>query len=658
MSNPWASTYDELRAPYLQEKKAKKDYDGDGKVETGSKEHAGVVHNAIQRAKGGKPDGKDTRKEENIIEKKKGLWDNIHAKRKRGERPAKPGEKDYPKTLNVEAKAKYDNTKSPDHEKKKAALAKKHGGYDKIKGHPQYEHHGIDIEHMDGRVTEITDVVKAPKIISAPRYSEWRDDFVWNEPMEEALKNPKLDIQEKGVKNKVEVNPTVATESMKQARKNVGASTCWDGYKAKGTKMKNGRKVPNCVKEDEQIDEKMGLYANIHAKRKRGGKMRKKGAEGAPTDQDFKDAAKTAKEEYVSEREGYMAKDKEGHTTGGFRISNLEAKKARERLKKKMEKRKEGMKKEEVDQVDEGSLKQARKNVGASTCWDGYKAKGTKMKNGRAVPNCVKEEEKKKLNELDNMGSKAGIGLATTVVGGGLELMRRAKKAAERIRQKKQDSMNQLNMGEGVIPKVKPIKKDPKDMSKPLGTVKTGVDYRTMAQSYEPEGDMIEGNMSGQESQLRAKQNREKTVKTQILNKKLQLVRKGQGQSVQASYEPDMPVLEATRQKKEMGYDKGGTRKPTAPKQKDTALDIVKRGIIAKHGKGAIMRSGSNQQKKVRGEKSTAGTGKYKKMADGKRQLKKDAKEMGYGSNTKGYIETKARYGSKSNMKSGKGLGT
>jgi len=39
------------------------DYDGDGKVESGSKEHAGVVHNAIQKKKGGTPDGKDTRKE-------------------------------------------------------------------------------------------------------------------------------------------------------------------------------------------------------------------------------------------------------------------------------------------------------------------------------------------------------------------------------------------------------------------------------------------------------------------------------------------------------------------------------------------------------------------------------------------------------------------
>ena len=43
--------------------RAKKDYDGDGKVESSSKEHAGAVHNAIQRAKGGKPDGKDTRNE-------------------------------------------------------------------------------------------------------------------------------------------------------------------------------------------------------------------------------------------------------------------------------------------------------------------------------------------------------------------------------------------------------------------------------------------------------------------------------------------------------------------------------------------------------------------------------------------------------------------
>ena len=39
----------------------------------------------------------------------------------------------------------------------------------------------------------------------------------------------------------------------------------------------------------------VGLYANINAKRKRGEKMRKPGAKGAPTDQAFIDSAKTAR---------------------------------------------------------------------------------------------------------------------------------------------------------------------------------------------------------------------------------------------------------------------------------------------------------------------------------------------------------------------------
>ena len=39
---------------------SKKDYDGDGKVESGAKEYRGSVHNAIQRNKGGTPDGRDT----------------------------------------------------------------------------------------------------------------------------------------------------------------------------------------------------------------------------------------------------------------------------------------------------------------------------------------------------------------------------------------------------------------------------------------------------------------------------------------------------------------------------------------------------------------------------------------------------------------------
>ena len=40
---------------------------------------------------------------------------------------------------------------------------------------------------------------------------------------------------------------------------------------------------------------KKGLYANIHAKRQRRGKMRKKGAKGAPTAANFKRAKQTAR---------------------------------------------------------------------------------------------------------------------------------------------------------------------------------------------------------------------------------------------------------------------------------------------------------------------------------------------------------------------------
>ena len=50
----------------LEEKKAKKDYDGDGKVESGAKEYRGVIHNKIQQKMGKKGDGKDTSKVESF----------------------------------------------------------------------------------------------------------------------------------------------------------------------------------------------------------------------------------------------------------------------------------------------------------------------------------------------------------------------------------------------------------------------------------------------------------------------------------------------------------------------------------------------------------------------------------------------------------------
>ena len=155
----------------IEGKKAKKDYDGDGKIESGKDEYFGSRDKAIKKAMGKKAMAKEHHQKDadgkviehevedtapaSVEEGKKGLYANIHAKRARGESPAKPGDKDYP---------------AKDAFKKAAKTAKK---------------------------------------------------------------------------EEVEVE----TESMAQARKNVGASTCWKGYKAKGTKMKGGKKVPNCVKE-------------------------------------------------------------------------------------------------------------------------------------------------------------------------------------------------------------------------------------------------------------------------------------------------------------------------------------------------------------------------------------------------------------------------
>lgn len=64
------------------------------------------------------------------------------------------------------------------------------------------------------------------------------------------------------------------------------------------SKMPKGKKLPR--RDDTDFTQyaeggKVGLYANINAKRARGEKMRKPGQKGAPTAQAFIDSAKTAK---------------------------------------------------------------------------------------------------------------------------------------------------------------------------------------------------------------------------------------------------------------------------------------------------------------------------------------------------------------------------
>tara|TARA_B100001939_G_scaffold347165_1_gene367935 strand:+ start:3069 stop:4307 length:1239 start_codon:yes stop_codon:yes gene_type:complete len=111
---------------------------------------------------------KQARKEE-ITEKKKGLWDNIHAKRKRGEKPAKPGDKDYPKTLNVEAK-KNDSYLETDFKKRQANNEKARKDMEKMgtkMKNPHFEdlqYYDVVLQHLDEKYV-IESVEEAEEIM-------------------------------------------------------------------------------------------------------------------------------------------------------------------------------------------------------------------------------------------------------------------------------------------------------------------------------------------------------------------------------------------------------------------------------------------------------------------------------------------------------------
>ncbi len=155
---------------------------------------------------------------------------------------------------------------------------------------------------------------------------------------------------------------------IKDTTKVVAKESCGDcpecGGKGCSKCQTEGKKS---MKKEKAVTEGKGLYANIHAKRKRGGSPAKPGSDAYPAKGAFEKSAKTAKKESVEfELDG---------VTYVFQ--------------------------EEV--IEEG-MKTARKNVGASTCWKGYKASGTKNKGGKEVPNCVKEEQIDEKKKLDPVG--------------------------------------------------------------------------------------------------------------------------------------------------------------------------------------------------------------------------------------------------------------
>ena len=198
------------------------------------------------------------------------------------------------------------------------------------------------------------------------------DDFTTKDPKANAgAPDPATDLRTgSGVKQShgAEIKDTTKVVAREETCSYCGGKGCSKCQKEDKASMK---------KEEAVSEAKKGLYANIHAKRKRGEAPAKPGSEDYPAKDAFKKSARTAKKEEVSF-------ELDGET---FIFER------------------------EVEVVEEGSMKQARKNVGASTCWKGYKAQGTKMKGGKSVPNCVKagfEPEGEEISEkkLDPVGKE------------------------------------------------------------------------------------------------------------------------------------------------------------------------------------------------------------------------------------------------------------
>ena len=198
--------------------------------------------------------------EENLEEKKKGLWDNVHARRKAGKPKRKPGDKNYPETLNVED-VNCDERKKmvADH----GALHNKKS--DETGGMPRQvaaknrvaTKQGVDEEVLNelgpntmrnyiiGATKDVARRASDPESRSGPKYAKKmnRMDGIMKAG-DKLAKKASGDKQGKTYKEET---------ALDKAKKNIGRDpdkkTCWKGYKAVGTKMKGGKSVPDCQKE-------------------------------------------------------------------------------------------------------------------------------------------------------------------------------------------------------------------------------------------------------------------------------------------------------------------------------------------------------------------------------------------------------------------------
>ena len=209
----------------MEEKKAKKDYDGDGKIESGKDEYFGSRDKAIKKAMA-----------------KKGVKESTN----------RLGLKSWQSAM---FEGTYGEIDRPVEKKDDTPSAKVDVTFDAGAAIPTTINGTGDPRELPTAINLVKNKLRAQGIMASKEPEgelvEGKKKGLWDNI------HAKRKRGEKPAKPGDEDYPkTLNVESLKQARKNVGADKCWDGYKAKGTKDKGGKKVPNCVKE-EGIDEGM-----------------------------------------------------------------------------------------------------------------------------------------------------------------------------------------------------------------------------------------------------------------------------------------------------------------------------------------------------------------------------------------------------------------
>ena len=157
-----------------------------------------------------------TIKEEEVVTEKISASGYARAKKWR---EAQAAQKDREDNAKWEEKARthkwdgktWNKRDKPTHDEGQGPHAKK------LAAHNAKNNESVEVDHIDGSKTQIIDVVKAPAMVAAPKLYNWREDFIWEGPA--TAKDPKLDVKETGVKNKIEINPEVKTEEKKKLTK-------------------------------------------------------------------------------------------------------------------------------------------------------------------------------------------------------------------------------------------------------------------------------------------------------------------------------------------------------------------------------------------------------------------------------------------------------